>query len=446
MTAVAFICCVGTQPPPMPQSVNDSTVSQTSTIASEDTDRVHSPGEIELHDESAVSTTLSETEVTGRPSGQASQQIDFRERMPSPGKVSSPERVGRYQRNEEPLDDGSMGMSTEGYLPLSNDNVNREPEPVLRPQSSSPERGVSSMDSTREVPNYKTETGDTYASVLPRHKRVDKEGIVASEPASEAMTNSGTYVPKTLGSTTTTTYTNGATSVISPGGSLPVTEQTSSTQSTGPISSFLPISEEQSTSQPAPRKPLPYKDHVFSHDRVLSSLSGRKLPQPGVKSHSPPASPPPDPGYATVGSSVGSVKIGRGSHRTYSHSSPEMDSHLPGEVKFLTIHKRKGLGISVIGGTDHAEGPHVYIENIIEESDAFRVSCKRLIVMCLCMYVLMTRQDGSLRVGDILVSVNGESLIGVKLQDAQAALTRVRLRFVHICVPVLLCRMTTRSS
>ena len=359
--------CVGTQPPPMPQSVNDSTVSQSSTVGSdfEDTGRVHSPGEIELHEKSPSDMTDSKSEVTRRPD--YNRQIENQERMPSPSKISLPESQRHYNTDRESLQNGPISSTPEGYVPMSNDLVSREIEPVIRRRSSSPDRHVSPLESTRQVPNYKTDTGDTYASVLPRQDRHNKEGLTLSR--------------QTMA---TTTYTNGATVELSPTESLTETTQTVDTQATGHIKSYTPMSEELVTSKGGPRQPLPYKDHVVVRDNVGSSQSGRKLPQP-IMSRSPISSPPPDPGYVTVGSSVGGVKIGSGDHRNSGYSSPEMDLKLPGQVKFLTIHKRKGLGISVIGGIDHPdEGPHVYIENIVEESDAFRVRY----VYCHCFLAL----------------------------------------------------------
>jgi syntaxin-binding protein 4 len=362
---------LGTQPPPMPPSVNDSTVSQSSTVGSdfEDTDRVQSPGDIELREKTPSDMNDSNSEVTMQPD--YDRRLENRPRMASPKRASFPGSQRYFNTERKPFENGPMSST-----PVSNDLTSQEIE-GQHSSSSSPNLHVLPLESTRRVPNYQTNTGDTYASILPRQDRHSREGLTVSQ--------------KTM---TTTTYTNGDTVESSP----------SSSPTTNPKAAVhTPLKEEL-----GPRKPLPYRDHITVRDSIGSSQSGRKLPQPVVSS-SPISSPPPDPGYATVGSSVGGVKIGVKDYRNPGSSSPELDLKLPGQVKFLTIHKRKGLGISVIGGIDHPdEGPLIYIEKIVEESDAF--------------------QDGSLHVGDILVSVNGESLVGVKLQEAQAALTRVRLR------------------
>lgn len=52
-------------------------------------------------------------------------------------------------------------------------------------------------------------------------------------------------------------------------------------------------------------------------------------------------------------------------------SSPTFDH--PGELQSIQIRYSTGLGLCIVGGTNRSEGPHVYIDNIIEGGDAHKV-------------------------------------------------------------------------
>lgn len=53
-------------------------------------------------------------------------------------------------------------------------------------------------------------------------------------------------------------------------------------------------------------------------------------------------------------------------------SSPTFDH--PGELQTIQIQHTTGLGLCIMGGTNRPEGPHVYIDDIIEGGDAHKVA------------------------------------------------------------------------
>lgn len=51
--------------------------------------------------------------------------------------------------------------------------------------------------------------------------------------------------------------------------------------------------------------------------------------------------------------------------------SPNFDS--PGELQVIRIPMTTGLGLCIVGGTNRSEGPHIYVDNLIDGGDAQRV-------------------------------------------------------------------------
>ncbi|XP_061612519.1 syntaxin-binding protein 4 isoform X3 [Phyllopteryx taeniolatus] len=79
-------------------------------------------------------------------------------------------------------------------------------------------------------------------------------------------------------------------------------------------------------------------------------------------------------------------------------------------IQLICIAKASGLGLGLVvkGGANRAQGPTVFIQDIVAGGDC--------------------QKDGRLQVGDQLVSINKESLIGVTYEEAKTILTRTKLR------------------
>ncbi|XP_018409569.1 PREDICTED: syntaxin-binding protein 4 [Nanorana parkeri] len=77
-------------------------------------------------------------------------------------------------------------------------------------------------------------------------------------------------------------------------------------------------------------------------------------------------------------------------------------------VQTITIPKATSLGLSLIGGNSRTEEALIHIKDIIPGGDCHK--------------------DGRLRPGDQLVSVNKESLIGARCDEAKSILNRAKLR------------------
>lgn len=78
------------------------------------------------------------------------------------------------------------------------------------------------------------------------------------------------------------------------------------------------------------------------------------------------------------------------------------------DVKVAHVLVRNGLGINVTGGTNHPDGPGVVVNELVYGGDA--------------------HQNGKIKPGDLLVSINGETFLNATHEQANMKLSQVKLK------------------
>lgn len=119
-----------------------------------------------------------------------------------------------------------------------------------------------------------------------------------------------------------------------------------------------------------PIDPPPYQNSNLYHLNFGASTSQRNPYHSNGDSLSPKGSPKHCAAELQSDSEV-TIDSGLQTDRHSSTPSPTFDH--PGELQVVEIPMTTGLGLCVVGGTNRPEGPHIYVDSMIEGGDAHMV-------------------------------------------------------------------------
>lgn len=124
--------------------------------------------------------------------------------------------------------------------------------------------------------------------------------------------------------------------------------------------------------------PPPYQTHGLYHLHLGPSTSQRNTNNSNGANSSPKVSPKHCTAELQSDSEV-TIDSGLQTDRHSSTPSPTTFDH-PGELQVVRIPINTGLGLCVVGGTNRPEGPHIYVDSLIEGGDAYMVGWKNVYI------------------------------------------------------------------